>query len=129
MRTLGHGESHYRERKPVGQSTEDEPAHRRGLAFMGLAGRCRPAARITGLHVRLALSLFVRHFKEAGPLQTTAMSEVATVLGGLRKCRAGHPEYPRRAQSGNYRHLFDWRYRNEGRRRRWIYQADTCRHS
>ena len=26
--------------------------------------------------------LFVRHFKEAIPLQTTAMSEVATVLGG-----------------------------------------------
>src|SRR3974377_1393483 len=29
------------------------------------------------------LVLFVRHFKEAIPLQTTAMSEVATVLGGL----------------------------------------------
>ncbi len=28
------------------------------------------------------LVLFVRHFKEAMPLQTTAMSEVATVLGG-----------------------------------------------
>lgn len=28
------------------------------------------------------LTLFVRHFKEAVPLQTTAMSEVATVLGG-----------------------------------------------
>ena len=28
------------------------------------------------------LVLFVRHFKEAIPLQTTAMSEVATVLGG-----------------------------------------------
>ena len=28
------------------------------------------------------LMLFVRHFKEAMPLQTTAMSEVATVLGG-----------------------------------------------
>lgn len=30
-----------------------------------------------------ALVLFVRHFREAIPLQTTAMSEVATVLGGL----------------------------------------------
>jgi nitrogenase molybdenum-iron protein NifN len=29
------------------------------------------------------LVLFVRHFKEAIPLQTTAMSEVATVLGGF----------------------------------------------
>ncbi|OAF06880.1 nitrogenase molybdenum-cofactor biosynthesis protein NifN [Bradyrhizobium centrolobii] len=29
-----------------------------------------------------ALTLLVRHFKEAVPLQTTAMSEVATVLGG-----------------------------------------------
>ena len=29
------------------------------------------------------LTLFVRHFKEAVPLQTTAMSEVATVLGGF----------------------------------------------
>ncbi|MDB5655006.1 MAG: nitrogenase iron-molybdenum cofactor biosynthesis protein NifN, partial [Tardiphaga sp.] len=28
------------------------------------------------------LTLFVRHFKEAVPMQTTAMSEVATVLGG-----------------------------------------------
>ncbi len=27
--------------------------------------------------------LFVRHFSEAIPMQTTAMSEVATVLGGL----------------------------------------------
>jgi nitrogenase molybdenum-iron protein NifN len=29
------------------------------------------------------LVLFVRHFREAIPLQTTAMSEVATVMGGL----------------------------------------------
>lgn len=29
-----------------------------------------------------ALVLFVRHFKEAIPLQTTAMDEVATILGG-----------------------------------------------
>ena len=29
------------------------------------------------------LVLFVRHFREAIPLQTTAMSEVATVLGGF----------------------------------------------
>ena len=29
------------------------------------------------------LVLFVRHFREAIPMQTTAMSEVATVLGGL----------------------------------------------
>jgi nitrogenase molybdenum-iron protein NifN len=28
------------------------------------------------------LVLFVRHFREAIPMQTTAMSEVATVLGG-----------------------------------------------
>ena len=32
--------------------------------------------------VIFGLVLFVRHFKEAIPLQTTAMSEVATVLGG-----------------------------------------------
>lgn len=30
-----------------------------------------------------ALVLFVRHFKETIPLQTTAMDEVATILGGL----------------------------------------------
>ena len=30
----------------------------------------------------LGLVLFVRHFREAIPMQTTAMSEVATVLGG-----------------------------------------------
>jgi nitrogenase molybdenum-iron protein NifN len=29
-----------------------------------------------------ALVLFVRHFKEAIPLQTTALDEVATILGG-----------------------------------------------
>ncbi len=29
------------------------------------------------------LVLFVRHFREAIPMQTTAMSEVATVLGGF----------------------------------------------
>ena len=50
------------------------------------------------------LVLFVRHFREAIPLQTTAMSEVATVLGGLENVeqadRSISPTGPSRRSSG-----------------------------
>ena len=65
-----------------GQSAQDEPADRRRARLHGRPGLHAAAARLAGLHifwaraVRSALS-------EAIPLQTTAMSEVATVLGGL----------------------------------------------
>ena len=51
------------------------------LAFMGLRG-CMPLLHGSQGCTSFGLVLFVRHFKEAIPLQTTAMSEVATVLGG-----------------------------------------------
>ncbi|KAB2943996.1 nitrogenase iron-molybdenum cofactor biosynthesis protein NifN [Hyphomicrobium sp.] len=52
------------------------------LAFMGVAG-CMPLLHGSQGCTSFGLVLFVRHFREAIPLQTTAMSEVATVIGGL----------------------------------------------
>jgi nitrogenase molybdenum-iron protein NifN len=52
------------------------------LAFMGVEG-CMPLLHGSQGCTSFGLVLFVRHFREAIPLQTTAMSEVATVLGGL----------------------------------------------
>ncbi len=52
------------------------------LAFMGV-NNCMPLFHGSQGCTSFGLVLFVRHFKEAIPLQTTAMSEVATVLGGL----------------------------------------------
>ena len=51
------------------------------FAFMGLRG-AMPLLHGSQGCTSFGLMLFVRHFKEAMPLQTTAMSEVATVLGG-----------------------------------------------
>jgi nitrogenase molybdenum-iron protein NifN len=52
------------------------------LAFMGLR-RAMPLLHGSQGCTSFGLVLFVRHFKEAIPMQTTAMSEVATVLGGF----------------------------------------------
>ncbi|PWB84412.1 MAG: nitrogenase iron-molybdenum cofactor biosynthesis protein NifN [Methylocystaceae bacterium] len=52
------------------------------LAFMGVQG-CMPVLHGSQGCTSFGLVLFVRHFRESIPLQTTAMSEVATVLGGL----------------------------------------------
>ena len=52
------------------------------LAFMGVDG-AMPLLHGSQGCTSFGLVLFVRHFREAIPLQTTAMSEVATVLGGL----------------------------------------------
>jgi nitrogenase molybdenum-iron protein NifN len=52
------------------------------LAFMGVRG-AMPLLHGSQGCTSFGLVLFVRHFKEAIPLQTTAMSEVATVLGGF----------------------------------------------
>ncbi|KAF0121127.1 MAG: nifN, partial [Methylocystaceae bacterium] len=51
------------------------------LAFMGLRG-AMPLLHGSQGCTSFGLVLFTRHFKEAIPMQTTAMSEVATVLGG-----------------------------------------------
>lgn len=52
------------------------------LAFMGLRN-AMPLLHGSQGCTSFGLVLFVRHFREAIPLQTTAMSEVATVLGGF----------------------------------------------
>lgn len=52
------------------------------LALMGVQG-CMPVLHGSQGCTSFGLVLFVRHFREAIPLQTTAMNEVATVLGGL----------------------------------------------
>jgi len=52
------------------------------LAFMGVEGTM-PLLHGSQGCTSFGLVLFVRHFREAIPLQTTAMSEVATVLGGF----------------------------------------------
>ncbi len=52
------------------------------LAFMGLR-RTMPLLHGSQGCTSFGLVLFVRHFREAIPMQTTAMSEVATVLGGF----------------------------------------------
>jgi nitrogenase molybdenum-iron protein NifN len=51
------------------------------FAFMGLRGSM-PLLHGSQGCTSFGLTLFVRHFKEAVPMQTTAMNEVATVLGG-----------------------------------------------
>lgn len=52
------------------------------LAFMGVSD-CMPVLHGSQGCTSFGLVLFVRHFREAIPLQTTAMNEVATILGGL----------------------------------------------
>jgi nitrogenase molybdenum-iron protein NifN len=52
------------------------------LAFLGIE-RSVPLFHGSQGCTSFALVLAVRHFKEAIPLQTTAMDEVATILGGL----------------------------------------------
>ncbi|MDC7788415.1 nitrogenase iron-molybdenum cofactor biosynthesis protein NifN [Rhodoplanes sp. TEM] len=51
------------------------------LAFLGVA-EAMPLFHGSQGCTSFALVLFVRHFKETIPLQTTAMDEVATILGG-----------------------------------------------
>jgi nitrogenase molybdenum-iron protein NifN len=51
------------------------------FAYLGVAGAV-PLFHGSQGCTSFALVLFVRHFKEAIPLQTTAMDEVATILGG-----------------------------------------------
>jgi nitrogenase molybdenum-iron protein NifN len=51
------------------------------LAFLGIKS-CMPLLHGSQGCTSFGLVLFVRHFREAIPMQTTAMSEVSTVLGG-----------------------------------------------
>lgn len=50
-------------------------------AFLGLAS-CMPVMHGSQGCTSFGLVLLVRHFKEAIPLQTTAMNEVTTIMGG-----------------------------------------------
>jgi nitrogenase molybdenum-iron protein NifN len=52
------------------------------LAFLGI-DRSLPLMHGSQGCTAFGLVIFVRHFKETIPLQTTAMSEVTTILGGL----------------------------------------------
>lgn len=52
------------------------------LAFLGI-DRALPLMHGSQGCTAFGLVIFVRHFKETIPLQTTAMSEVTTILGGL----------------------------------------------
>src|ERR1035441_9609600 len=52
------------------------------LAFLGV-DNSMPLLHGSQGCTSFGLVLFVRHFREAIPMQTTAMSEVATVLGGF----------------------------------------------
>ncbi len=52
------------------------------LAFLGI-DRCLPLLHGAQGCTAFGLVLFVRHFREAIPLQTTAMSEVTTIMGGI----------------------------------------------
>lgn len=52
------------------------------LAFLGL-DQCMPALHGSQGCTAFGLVLFVRHFRENIPLQTTAMNEATTILGGM----------------------------------------------
>ncbi len=52
------------------------------LAFLGL-DNCMPALHGSQGCTAFGLVLFVRHFRENIPLQTTAMNEATTILGGM----------------------------------------------
>jgi nitrogenase molybdenum-iron protein NifN len=52
------------------------------LAFMGL-NNCMPALHGSQGCTAFGLVLLVRHFREAIPLQTTAMNEATTIMGGF----------------------------------------------
>ena len=52
------------------------------LAFLGL-NRCMPVLHGSQGCTAFGLVVFVRHFREAIPLQTTAMNEATTIMGGF----------------------------------------------
>ena len=93
------------------------------LAFMGVQG-CMPLLHGSQGCTSFGLVLFVRHFREAIPMQTTAMSEVATVLGGFENVEQAVITINSRAEARADRHLLDRRDRGQGRRRGRLYFAD-----
>jgi nitrogenase molybdenum-iron protein NifN len=69
------------------------------LAFMGVEGSM-PLLHGSQGCTSFGLVLFVRHFREAIPMQTTAMSEVATVLGGFENVEQAIVNIANRANPG-----------------------------
>ena len=67
------------------------------LAFLGM-DRSVPVLHGSQGCTAFGLVLFVRHFRETIPLQTTAMSEVTTILGGLENVEAAVLNIQKRAQ-------------------------------
>ncbi len=69
------------------------------LAYLGL-NRCMPVLHGSQGCTAFGLVLFVRHFREAIPLQTTAMNEATTIMGGMENieqailniCKRTNPE-------------------------------------
>ncbi len=66
------------------------------LAFLGLDS-CMPVMHGSQGCTSFGLVLLVRHFKEAIPLQTTAMNEVTTILGGYENIEAALVNIQKRA--------------------------------
>ena len=93
------------------------------LAFMGLRGSM-PLLHGSQGCTSFGLVLFVRHFREAIPLQTTAMSEVATVLGGYRNVEQAVLTIDNKTKPAMIGICSTGRHRDQGRRRRRLYQAD-----
>ena len=60
---------------------KQSPALGGAMAFLGIE-HCLPLLHGSQGCTAFALVLMVRHFREAIPLQTTAMSELTTILGG-----------------------------------------------
>ncbi len=67
------------------------------LAYLGIEGSI-PLFHGSQGCTAFAMVAMVRHFKEAVPLQTTAMSEVSTILGGAEQIEEAIENLRRRAQ-------------------------------
>ncbi|HJW03156.1 MAG TPA: nitrogenase iron-molybdenum cofactor biosynthesis protein NifN [Azospira sp.] len=67
------------------------------LAFLGM-DRCLPLMHGSQGCTAFGLVLFVKHFRETTPLQTTAMNEVTTILGGLENVEQALVNIHKRAQ-------------------------------
>ncbi len=67
------------------------------LAFMGMDG-CMPLFHGSQGCTAFALVMMVRHFREAIPLQTTAMNEISTILGGSEQVAEALKNINKRAQ-------------------------------
>ena len=78
------------------------------LAFMGVDA-AMPLLHGSQGCTSFGLVLFVRHFREAIPLQTTAMSEVATVLGGFENVEQAVLTIAGKTKPALDRHLLDRR--------------------